>query len=61
MKKISITALAKKKNINSKILFDDFEKHNLITKDNNNHWILTNYGIKQGGEYKQGQYGQYIV
>lgn len=61
-KQISTTALAKKHAINSKELFKKFHELEYIIKDDNDSWILTDLGSKQGANYKESkQYGRYIV
>jgi hypothetical protein len=61
MKQISTTALSKILCIPTKELFAKLSEFNLISKENDS-WVLTDEGIKTGGEYKESpKYGKYIV
>lgn len=61
MKQISTTALSKILGIPTKELFEKLSEFNLISKEADS-WVLTDEGIKTGGEYKESpRYGKYIV
>jgi len=61
MKYLSTSALAKAKGLTSKELFEQLSQLNYIRKENDK-WILTDVGVKMGGNYKDStQYGQYIA
>lgn len=61
MKLVSTSALAKLRNQQPKELFSEFERLNLIVRDEKS-WALTPKGKEKGGEYKESKlYGTYIA
>ncbi|MFT6907158.1 MAG: hypothetical protein ACJAS1_003833 [Oleiphilaceae bacterium] len=61
MKKISISALAKRSSISSKDLFAQFSERGLIKRENDS-WLLTPEGESNGGEYVEStRFGKYTV
>lgn len=59
--KLSTTNLAKKNDVDSKVLFSELNQYGYIVRHDNK-WVLTNLGISCGGEYvTHSEYGQFIV
>ncbi|MGD8110516.1 glycerol kinase [Vibrio sp. TRT 17S01] len=59
--KLSTTALAKLRDIDAKQLFTDLKTAGYINRDAE-HWVLTELGVKFGGEYaSHPKFGQFIV
>lgn len=59
--KISTSALAKRRQVEAKQLFADLKRAGYITRQEDN-WILTEEGIKFGGEYvEHPKFGPFIV
>ncbi|MGD8171715.1 glycerol kinase [Vibrio sp. TRT 21S02] len=59
--KLSTTALAKLRDIEAKQLFTDLKTAGYINRDAE-HWVLTELGVKFGGEYaSHAKFGQFIV
>ncbi|MGF1722458.1 glycerol kinase [Vibrio kyushuensis] len=59
--KLSTSALAKLKSLDSKLLFSDLQKAGYINRFEDK-WILTQIGVKFGGEYlEHPKFGAYIV
>ena len=56
----STSALSEIMGIQSKKLFEIFMKKNWIVKDGKS-WILTKKGEQNGGQMKNGQYGEYVA
>ncbi|BCN26878.1 glycerol kinase [Vibrio alfacsensis] len=59
--KISTSALAKRRQVEAKQLFADLKRAGYITRQEDN-WVLTEEGIKFGGEYvEHSKFGPFIV
>ncbi|WP_036253642.1 hypothetical protein [Methylobacter sp. BBA5.1] len=59
-KRLSTTQLAKLRGISQDQLFTQFSNQGLIERKDDK-WMLTDAGVKAGGIYQAGKYGQYVA
>lgn len=59
-KRVSTTQLAKLHGIQQDQMFTQLSSQGLIEKKDDK-WTLTDAGVKAGGVYQSGKYGQYVA